>query len=158
MGQSLDLLSTELNKKSKLDLFTMDRYNSIVKYKTSYYTFILPITAAMHYVSALEFFLRMKQMFFLPSDIYNTCQHVNFQAKINDPEIFRQTKTILMEMGHFFQVQDDYLGCYGELEITGKNNTDIEEGKCTWLVVVALQRVTKEQRKILEVRNTLVLN
>ncbi|XP_020292649.1 farnesyl pyrophosphate synthase isoform X3 [Pseudomyrmex gracilis] len=120
MGQSLDLLSTEFNKKPKLDLFTMDRYNSIVKYKTSYYSFVLPITAAMH------------------------C------AKIKDPEMFRQTKTILMEMGHFFQVQDDYLGCYGDLESTGKNNTDIEEGKCTWLVVVALQRVTKEQRKILE--------
>lgn len=92
----------------------------------------------------------------LCSDIYFVDAVLNFQAKIKDPEMFRQTKTILMEMGHFFQVQDDYLGCYGDLESTGKNNTDIEEGKCTWLVVVALQRVTKEQRKILEVRNILM--
>lgn len=27
------------------------------------------------------------------------------QTNINDPEIFRQAKTILLEMGHFFQVQ-----------------------------------------------------
>lgn len=56
MGQSLDLLSTNFGKKPNLNLFTMDRYNSIVKYKCSYYTFILPITIAMHFVSILEFF------------------------------------------------------------------------------------------------------
>lgn len=27
------------------------------------------------------------------------------QKNINDPEIFRQAKTILLEMGHFYQVQ-----------------------------------------------------
>lgn len=64
--------------------------------------------------------------------------------------MLRQTKTILLEMGHFYQVQDDYLGCYGNSEIIGKDNTDIQEGKCTWLIVVALQRATPEQRKILE--------
>ncbi|KAL6421833.1 hypothetical protein ACFW04_010978 [Cataglyphis niger] len=64
--------------------------------------------------------------------------------------MLRQTKTILFEMGHFFQVQDDYLGCYGKSEVTGKDNTDIQEGKCTWLIVVALQRATPEQRKILK--------
>jgi farnesyl diphosphate synthase len=65
--------------------------------------------------------------------------------------MFRQAKTILFEMGHFFQVQDDYLGCFGNPAIVGKDNTDIEEGKCTWLIVMALQRVTSLQRKILEV-------
>lgn len=89
----------------------------------------------------------------LCSDIYFVDAIFDFQAKIKDPEMFRQTKTILLEMGHFFQVQDDYLGCYGDSESTGKSNNDIEEGKCTWLAVVALQRVTKEQRKILEVRH-----
>ncbi|EFN60361.1 Farnesyl pyrophosphate synthetase [Camponotus floridanus] len=120
MGQSLDLLSTNFGKKPNLNLFTMDRYNSIVKYKCSYYTFILPITVAMHF------------------------------AGIKDPEMLRQTKTILLEMGHFFQVQDDYLDCYGKREVIGKDSTDIQEGKCTWLIVVALQRATPEQRKILE--------
>lgn len=65
--------------------------------------------------------------------------------------MYRQAKTILLEMGHFFQVRDDYLDCYGDIETIGKSGTDISEGKCSWLVVVALQRVTPEQRKILEV-------
>lgn len=73
------------------------------------------------------------------------------QAGIKDPEMLRQTKTIMFEMGHFFQVQDDYLDCYGKLEVTGKDSTDIQEGKCTWLIVMALQRATPEQRKILKV-------
>ncbi|KAL6262272.1 hypothetical protein P5V15_007367 [Pogonomyrmex californicus] len=120
MGQCSDLISTNFGKKPNLDLFTMDRYNSIVEYKTSHYSFILPVITAMYF------------------------------AGIKDPEMFRQAKTILLEMGHLFQVQDDYLAIFGDIDTFGKDSTDIEEGKCTWLVVVALQRATPEQRKILE--------
>ncbi|RZF44697.1 hypothetical protein LSTR_LSTR000649 [Laodelphax striatellus] len=73
-GQALDMLS-EQTRDLKLENFTMDRYNSIVKYKTAYYTFQLPIALAMH------------------------------MAGIGDEERHRQAKTILLEMGHFFQVQ-----------------------------------------------------
>ncbi|XP_026668833.1 farnesyl pyrophosphate synthase isoform X2 [Ceratina calcarata] len=120
MGQCLDMLSTNFGKAVNLDLYTMDRYNSIVKYKTCHYTFVLPAMAAMNL------------------------------AGIKDPEMYRQAETILLEMGHLFQVRDDYLDCYGDPEVTGKIGTDIEAGKCSWLVVVALQRTTREQRKILE--------
>ena len=51
MGQALDLLSTNFGKKPNLDLFTMDRYNAIVKYKTAYYTFVMPVSLAMYMVS-----------------------------------------------------------------------------------------------------------
>ncbi|XP_011699734.1 PREDICTED: farnesyl pyrophosphate synthase-like, partial [Wasmannia auropunctata] len=108
MGQSLDMLSTNFGKKPNLDLFTMNQYNAIAEYKTSYYSFLLPVTAAMQL------------------------------AGIKDPEMFRQTKTILLEMGHLFQVQDDYLGCFGDPDVYRKDFTDIQEGKCTWLAVVAL--------------------
>ena len=47
-------------------------------------------------------------------------------------------------------VQDDYLDCYGAPEVIGKIGTDIEDNKCSWLVVQALDRVTPEQRKVLE--------
>ncbi|XP_014213887.1 farnesyl pyrophosphate synthase [Copidosoma floridanum] len=119
-GQALDLLATNFGKKPNLNLFTMDKYNSIVKYKTAFYSFVLPVQLAMYF------------------------------AGIKDPEMHRQAKTILLEMGHFFQVQDDYLDCFGDPEVTGKHGTDIQEGKCSWLVVVALQRASPEQRRVLE--------
>jgi hypothetical protein len=50
MGQTLDLLSTQFGAKPVLEKFTMDRYNSIVKYKTAYYSFHLPVALAMYMV------------------------------------------------------------------------------------------------------------
>lgn len=73
------------------------------------------------------------------------------KAGVQDPELHRQAKTILLEMGQFFQVQDDYLDCFGDPEVTGKVGTDIEDGKCSWLSVVALQRCSPEQRQVMEV-------
>lgn len=74
MGQALDNLS-HVDGKPNLDAYTMKRYNSIVKYKTAYYSFQLPVTLAMYLAGKF------------------------------DPELHRQAKTILLEMGHFFQVQ-----------------------------------------------------
>ena len=48
-------------------------------------------------------------------------------------------------------LQDDYLDCYGDPAVTGKVGSDIEENKCSWLVVKALQRVSKEQLQVLKV-------
>ncbi|EGI61112.1 PREDICTED: farnesyl pyrophosphate synthase-like [Acromyrmex echinatior] len=120
MGQSLDLLSTNFGNRPNLDLFTMNQYNSIIEFKTAYYSTCLPVIVAMHL------------------------------AGIKDQEMFREATTILTEIGCLFQIQDDYLDCYGDFEICGKDNTDIQEGKCTWFIVEALQRVTSQQRKILE--------
>lgn len=120
MGQSLDMLTSMSLSKYKFAKFTMDHYNRIVKYKTTYYTFHLPVALAMH------------------------------MAGITDVEKHRQAKTLLLEMGNFFQVQDDYMDCFGDPEVTGKIGTDIQDGKCSWLAVVALQRATPEQKKIME--------
>ncbi|XP_026679490.1 farnesyl pyrophosphate synthase, partial [Diaphorina citri] len=116
MGQSLDLSTA-----NDLSKFTMDRYEAIVKYKTAFYSFQLPVALAMH------------------------------MAGMQDVEVHRQARTLLLEMGHFFQVQDDYLDCFGTPDVTGKIGTDIEDGKCSWLAVVALQRATPAQRKLMEV-------
>ena len=53
-------------------------------------------------------------------------------------------------MGHFFQVQDDYLDCFGDPAVTGKIGTDIEDNKCGWLINQALLRCSEEQKKVLE--------
>ena len=47
--------------------------------------------------------------------------------------------------------QDDFLDCFGDPAVTGKIGTDIEDNKCSWLVVQALARVTPQQRAVLEV-------
>uniref|UniRef100_A0A2P2HZN1 Farnesyl pyrophosphate synthase n=1 Tax=Hirondellea gigas TaxID=1518452 RepID=A0A2P2HZN1_9CRUS len=135
LGQTLDLMSSvtteDGKKKPNLEQFTMDRYNNIVRYKTGYYSFYLPVALAMHMAG-----------------IRNTDNAR--VAGITDSELHRQARTILLEMGGFFQVQDDYLDCFGDTSVTGKVGTDIGEGKCTWLAVVALQRATPRQKILMQ--------
>lgn len=105
---------------SDVDTFKMEKYKTIVANKTAYYSFYLPVALAMH------------------------------MAGFKDPEMFRQTKTILLEVGNFFQAQDDFIDCFGDPAVTGKIGTDIQDGKCSWLAVVAMQRATSEQKLIMK--------
>ncbi|XP_071795725.1 farnesyl pyrophosphate synthase-like isoform X1 [Asterias amurensis] len=119
IGQSLDLITSPEGNKD-LNRFTQQRYDAIVKWKTAFYSFYLPVALAM------------------------------FMVGISDEESHKNAKIILLQMGHFFQVQDDFLDCYGNPEVIGKIGTDIEENKCSWLVVQALKAATQEQREVLE--------
>ncbi|XP_037667684.1 farnesyl pyrophosphate synthase isoform X2 [Choloepus didactylus] len=93
IGQTLDLITAP---QGNVDLgrFTEKRYKSIVKYKTAFYSFYLPVAAAMY--------------------------------------------------------MDDYLDLFGDPNVTGKIGTDIQDNKCSWLVVQCLQRASPEQRQILQ--------
>ncbi|KAJ1263890.1 hypothetical protein BS78_09G220800 [Paspalum vaginatum] len=62
---------------------------------------------------------------------------------------YGDVENILVEMGTYFQVQDDYLDCYGDPQFIGKIGTDIEDYKCSWLVVQALERADENQKCIL---------
>uniref|UniRef100_H3DLT6 Farnesyl pyrophosphate synthase n=1 Tax=Tetraodon nigroviridis TaxID=99883 RepID=H3DLT6_TETNG len=119
LGQTLDLMTAPPGQ-IDLNRFTMDRYKAIVKYKTAFYSFYLPVAAAMYI------------------------------AGITSEEEHNNAKHILLEMGEFFQIQDDYLDCYGDPAVTGKIGTDIQDNKCSWLVVRALELMTPEQRAELQ--------
>ncbi|XP_036298715.1 farnesyl pyrophosphate synthase isoform X1 [Pipistrellus kuhlii] len=119
IGQTLDLITAP---QGSVDLgrFTEKRYKSIVKYKTAFYSFYLPVAAAM------------------------------YMAGIDGEKEHANAKKILMEIGELFQIQDDYLDLFGDSSVTGKIGTDIQDNKCSWLVVQCLQRASPEQRRILQ--------
>ncbi|GAU97933.1 hypothetical protein RvY_09151 [Ramazzottius varieornatus] len=119
-GQCLDMVSSRPDEPVDFSTFTSQRYDSIVKYKTAYYSFYLPVALAM------------------------------YLAGIYDEDSHQRAKAILLEMGHFFQVQDDYLDCFGTPEILGKIGTDIQDRKCGWLIVQALLICNAEQRERLQ--------
>ncbi|CAG2172561.1 unnamed protein product [Oppiella nova] len=119
-GQCMDTASNPPNQKPQFHLFSQLRYDSIVKYKTAYYSFALPVRLAM-YMSSLD-----------------------------SEEEHKTAEEILLKIGHLFQVQDDYLDCYGDPAIIGKIGTDIEEGKCSWLIISAFKLCDQKQRAIIE--------
>jgi len=118
-GQLLDLTSQD-EAVVDLDKFTLERYRKIVKYKTAFYTFYLPVAIGM------------------------------ITSGVKGTEEYDLAQEICCQMGEYFQIQDDYLDCFGDPEVIGKVGTDIQDNKCSWLVVQALDRVTKEQRTLLE--------
>eukprot|EP00126_Sphaerothecum_destruens_P004662 Sdes_comp18307_c0_seq1m8017 len=119
LGQMLDLI-TAPEGKCDLSQFSMERYKLIVKYKTAFYSFYLPVILAM------------------------------LMFGIQDETIFSSSKKILLEMGEFFQIQDDYLDCFGDPKIIGKIGTDIQDNKCGWLINKALEICTPDQKFLLE--------
>jgi farnesyl diphosphate synthase len=118
-GQMLDLITTPAGEVD-LSKYILPTYLRIVKYKTAYYSFYLPVACAL------------------------------LLAGEKDEDKFEAAKEILVQMGTYFQVQDDFLDCFGAPEVIGKIGTDIEDTKCSWLIVQALKRADDIQKKLLK--------
>lgn len=101
--------------------FFFNRHHLIVVYKTAFYSFYLPVALAMRF------------------------------SGITNEASYAQALDILLPLGEYFQVQDDFLDCYGAPEVIGKIGTDILDNKCGWLINAALEKASPEQRKTLDV-------
>lgn len=99
---------------------TPARHHLIVLYKTAFYSFYLPVALAMRMVG------------------------------ITDESLYKQASAILLPLGEYFQVQDDYLDAFGKPEVIGKIGTDIQDNKCSWPVNVVLLHANAEQRQALD--------
>ncbi|XP_026320785.1 farnesyl pyrophosphate synthase-like [Hyposmocoma kahamanoa] len=119
IGQYLDHTMAK-RKKNDYSMFTMQHYETIAKYKTSFYTFWLPVD--------LGFLL----------------------ANATNETVIGRSKEICFEIGKLYQMQDDYIDCYSDASVSGKIGTDIQEGKCTWLAVTALQHFNPVQRELFQ--------
>lgn len=73
----------------------------------------------------------------------------SFLFRYNNEKIFEDMNDICCELGHFYQVQNDFLDCFSDSGILKKPGTDIEDGKCTWLAVKALENGTNEQKHLM---------
>ncbi|KAE8224005.1 hypothetical protein CF326_g8107 [Tilletia indica] len=73
-----------------LSKFSLEKHHLIVVYKTAFYSFYLPVALAMR------------------------------MAGITDESQYKAALDILIPLGEYFQVQDDYLDCYGTPEMIGK--------------------------------------
>src|SRR5882724_12047624 len=71
-------------------------------------------------------------------------------AGYDNKEFKKKSKEILVKIGLLFQIQDDFIDCFGDSEHTGKIGTDIEDGKCCWPIVTALELCNESQKHILK--------
>merc|ERR1711991_565050 len=90
------------------------------KYKTAYYSFYLPVVLGLQLTDKAS------------------------------PKALKEAESILIPMGEYFQIQDDYLDCFGDPKVIGKVGRDIEENKCGWLIVTALPLCSQEQRRVIQ--------
>ncbi|KIK67890.1 hypothetical protein GYMLUDRAFT_36689 [Collybiopsis luxurians FD-317 M1] len=129
LGQLIDLI-TAPEDEVDLSKFSLKKHSLIVIYKTAFYSFYLPVALAM-------LFCRIPTSYTLPSSP-------------SPIEPYKVAKDILIPLGEYFQIQDDFLDFSGVPAQIGKVGTDIVDNKCSWCINTALAAANPEQRKILD--------
>ncbi|KAH9987216.1 farnesyl diphosphate synthase [Russula vinacea] len=126
MGQLVDLI-TAPEDRVDLSKFNLSRHRTIVLYKTAVYSFYLPVALALL-----------------------VCGFPVEKKNESDPDYYKLALDILLPLGEYFQIQDDYLDYAGTPEQIGKIGTDILDNKCSWCINTALARANPSQRAILD--------
>ena len=130
MGQLIDLI-TAPEDKVDLSKFSLERHKLIVIYKTAYYSFYLPVACAM-------LLSHIPESYAVPTVPSSTVRPYDIAL------------SILIPLGEYFQIQDDFLDFAGTPEQIGKIGTDILDNKCSWVINTALKIANPDQRKILD--------
>jgi farnesyl diphosphate synthase len=140
MGQMIDLI-TAPEDHVDLSKFSLEKHRLIVVYKTAFYSFYLPIALAMLMAGIPA-----------PPEPVAVPNLKNLTSDSNkiptDP--YEIAMAILVPLGEYFQVQDDYLDAFGTPEQIGKVGTDIVDNKCSWCICTALSLASPAQRQILD--------
>ena len=118
LGQAQDVAASDAGDASAC---THERYEDIVTHKTAYYTFYDPIAAGVILARVAD--------------------------NAEEERLLAESRDMCLRLGWFFQVQDDFLDCYGDPAVTGKVGTDIEDRKHTWLLAEALSCASDEDKK-----------
>jgi farnesyl diphosphate synthase len=100
-----------------------------VIYKTAFYSFYLPVALAMH-------------MYGIPASYPAS-------SPLASTRPYEVALSILLPLGEYFQIQDDFLDYSADPELLGKVGTDIVDNKCSWCINTALSVATKEQKEVL---------
>ncbi|KAF7354808.1 Fructose-bisphosphate aldolase [Mycena sanguinolenta] len=114
MGQLIDLITAPQDEVN-LSKFSLDRYRLIVISKTAYYSFYLPVALAMH-ISGVP---------------------ASYMLGDQTVEPYKVALSILLPLGEYCQIQDDFLDLVAPPE-------------CSWCVNTALALATPEQRSVLD--------
>ncbi|KAG6856708.1 hypothetical protein H0H87_001497 [Tephrocybe sp. NHM501043] len=132
MGQLTDMITAPPDVVD-LARFSLERYSIIVRFKTAYYSFHLPVAAAM-----------------LMCHIPETYDIRLADSTTKTIKAYDVALSIFIPLGEYFQIQDDFLDFSAPPEILGKVGTDIVDNKCSWCINTALKISTPEQRAVLE--------
>ncbi|KAJ7930979.1 isoprenoid synthase domain-containing protein [Mycena leptocephala] len=125
MGQLIDLITADENHVD-LGKFSLEKHRLIVIYRTAYYSFYLPVVLAMHVAG-------------VPAS-YTLDEKT---------EPYKVALSILLPLGEYFQIQDDFLDFSAPSELLGKIGTDIVDNKCSWCINTAPKLATPKQRAVL---------
>ncbi|KAI9462122.1 farnesyl-diphosphate synthase [Boletus coccyginus] len=127
MGELVDLI-TAPEDDVDLSKFSFEKYTFIARYKTGHACFYLSVAVAMRVCGVPESYV------------------VDGQTV----RPYELALSILLPLGEYFQIQDDFLDYVGTPEQIGKIGTDIVDNKCSWCINVALAVATPEQRAVLD--------
>lgn len=101
--------------------FTKDYYEQIITNKTAYYTIFLPVYLGLVLTESPK-------------------------ETMHSPQL----RELCILLGRYFQIRDDFLDAFADPSVLGKEGTDIQEGKCSWVILTVFSLCSEEDREALK--------